>query len=709
MLNRIYYLLKPYLPWSARITMRRWWAARLLRDSADVWPIQESAGRPPAGWPGWPEGKDFAVVLTHDVEGQLGYDRVRALAEVEMELGFRSSFNLVPEGEYKVGEELPRWLADHGFEVGIHDLHHDGHLFSSRQGFRRQAEQINRYLKQWKGVGFRAGFMRHNLEWQHDLEIQYDASTFDTDPFEPQPVGTGTIFPFWVEPPHERGQGASGAGRRPGYIELPYTLPQDSTLFRLLLEPDARIWHRKLDWLVARKGMVLINVHPDYVAFKEPHQPGRTFPIAIYADFLKAIRDRYAGRYWHALPREVAAWAREHKPPAPAAKPKSVAMLSYSFYESDNRVRRYAETLAARGDRVEVFALSRSPQLPKREVLAGVLLHRLQARKRDEKGALSYAIRLLRFLIFSSFVIGWRFLRRRYDLIHVHNVPDFLVFAAWLPKLAGTKIILDIHDIVPEFYRNKFSVAADSIVIRTLLWVERVSAHFANHVIISNHLWHEKFISRSIPAARCSVFINHVDDAHFYPRPRTRTDAHPVIVFPGGLQWHQGLDLAIRAFPKLLEAFPTAQLHIYGDGDQKTALQALTSELKLNDSVLFREPVPFTEVPNILSNADLGIVPKRADSFGDEAYSTKIMEFMSMGVPVVASRTKIDTYYFNDSVVRFFDSGNSDDLARGMIELLSDEGRRAGLREQGLAYSREHSWRKHRTTYLELVDRLVKG
>lgn len=704
MLNRIYYLLKPYLPWSARIAMRRWWAARLLRDCQDVWPIQESTAQKPPGWPGWPEGKDFAVVLTHDVEGQSGYERVRALAEVEMAAGFRSSFNLVPAGEYEVADELRAWLTERGFEVGIHDLHHDGHLFASREAFRRQAGEINEVLKRWKAVGFRAGFMHHNLEWQHDLEVLYDASTFDTDPFEPQPGGAGTIFPFWVEPPTDR---RGGADARPGYVELPYTLPQDSTLFRLLQERDIGLWLRKLDWIAARGGMVLLNVHPDYITYDGAHQSGRTFPVSWYADFLRAIRERYAGRYWHALPRDVATWVRSFKPPAPPMKPKSIAMLSYSFYESDNRVRRYAETLAARGDRVEVFALSRAPELPKTEVLKGVLLHRLQARRRDEKGALTYALRLLKFLAISSVVIGSRFPRRRYDLIHVHNVPDFLVFAAWLPKLFGTKLILDIHDIVPEFFANKFKVSADATIIRALRWVERLSAHFADHVIISNHLWYEKFVTRSIPAARCSVFINHVDDGHFYPRPRTRKDHHPVIVFPGGLQWHQGLDIAIRAFPRLLRSFPEAQLHIYGDGDQKTALQQLTAELNLQGAVLFREPVPFTEVPNILSNADVGIVPKRADSFGDEAYSTKIMEFMSMGVPVVASRTKIDTYYFNDSVVRFFQSGSSDELAAGIEELLSNDARRAQLRETGLQYSREHSWTKHRQEYLALVDRLV--
>ncbi len=171
------------------------------RARCDVWPILPGSELPPEGWPGWPDGKKFAFVLTHDVESQQGLDRVKQLAELEMELGFRSSFNFTPEGPYSVPGELRSWLTDRGFEVGVHDLHHDGHLFSSREGFRRKAERINAYLKEWNAVGFRSGYMLRNLDWIHDLNITYDACTFDTDPFEPQPDGVSTIFPFWVPAP----------------------------------------------------------------------------------------------------------------------------------------------------------------------------------------------------------------------------------------------------------------------------------------------------------------------------------------------------------------------------------------------------------------------------------------------------------------------------------------------------------------------------
>ena len=221
LLNNVYFRLKPLIPRSIRLGVRRWFVLRKRRQVEDVWPIMPGSECAPNGWPGWPDGKKFALVLTHDVESEGGIENCRQLAELEQRLGFRSSFNFVPEGSYEVPAVLRAWLTDRGFEVGVHDLHHDGQLYSSREEFNRKAERINEVLKEWGAVGFRSGYMLRNLEWLKELDIAYDASTFDTDPFEPQPDGVNTIFPFWDQ----------SSGKRKGHVELPYTMVQDSTLF----------------------------------------------------------------------------------------------------------------------------------------------------------------------------------------------------------------------------------------------------------------------------------------------------------------------------------------------------------------------------------------------------------------------------------------------------------------------------------------------
>ncbi|PYJ80580.1 MAG: hypothetical protein DME69_00300 [Verrucomicrobia bacterium] len=307
--NRVYYRLKPFIPRAVRTAFRRRLASRLRGSIADIWPIMPGSEQPPENWPGWPHGKKFAVVLTHDVESAAGVEKCRQLMQLEMTFGFRSSFNFIPEGNYNVPSELREELASHGFEVGIHDLRHDGRLFASRREFSRKAMRINGYLRDWNATGFRSGFMLHKLDWLHELDIQYDTSTFDTDPFEPQPEGRHTIFPFWVPhriTNHESRVTNQSADSRPGYVELPYTLPQDSTLFLLLREQTIDIWLRKLDWIAKHGGMALVNIHPDYLYFNRAVETDEQYPCSRYKAFLEYLHKQYEGAFWNETPREVA-------------------------------------------------------------------------------------------------------------------------------------------------------------------------------------------------------------------------------------------------------------------------------------------------------------------------------------------------------------------------------------------------------------------
>jgi hypothetical protein len=260
-----------------------------------VWPIDREAGKAPAGWPGWPDKKQFALVLTHDVEARDGQEKCYQLMELEEKRGFRSSFNFVP-ADYYVSTEFREHIVGNDFEVGVHGLTHDGSLYKSREIFLSQAIKINEFLKEWGAVGFRSPAMHHNLDWIRDLDIEYDLSTFDTDPFEPQPDGVGTIFPFRVE----------GNGSRKGYIELPYTLVQDFTLFIIMEEKSIDIWKEKLDWIVEQGGMALLNTHPDYMNFSGTGLGPEEYPASYYEELLDYVRTRYEGMYWHALPKEMA-------------------------------------------------------------------------------------------------------------------------------------------------------------------------------------------------------------------------------------------------------------------------------------------------------------------------------------------------------------------------------------------------------------------
>ena len=387
---------------------------------------------------------------------------------------------------------------------------------------------------------------------------------------------------------------------------------------------------------------------------------------------------------------------------------RRICMVTHSFYESDNRIIRYAEALTERGDEVEVIALRRSPELPKREMVNGVLVHRIQDRfGKNEASPWSYLWPLLRFVIVSAKWLLTDGRSRKFDLVHVHNIPDFLIFSAWPAKWHGARLILDIHDIVPEFFASKFGGPPHSLLVRLLRCVEKLSASISDHVILANHLWLERYKARSAAARQCSVFINHVDQQIFHPQAHTTRSGDPLILYPGGLQWHQGLDIAIRAFATLKRKLPDARFHIYGDGSSKRELLALTDELDLNESVKFFDPLSLHAIARVMADADLGVVPKRVGSFGNEAYSTKIMEFMSLGVPVVVSSTRVDRYYFNESIVRFFELGNDEELAQAMYEVLTDSQLREFMVRNAKAYVAHHCWGRHKSRYLRLVDELI--
>ena len=292
----LFYTLKPLIPRALQIGMRRFIVQKRLKSFQHLWPIDPDSAKPPVGWPGWPQGRQFAVVLSHDVDSQKGHDRCRQLAAVEKEFGFRSSFNFVPE-RYQNSVSLREELRKDGFDICIHGLKHDGKLFKSYRIFKERAARINRYMTAWQVDGFTSPSMHHNLNWMHHLNIKYSISTFDTDPFEPQPDGVGTIFPFWV------------INHKPdsGYIELPYTLPQDFTLYILMRERRNDIWKKKLDWIARKGGMVLLNTHPDYMNFNGSPKGPEEYPVHLYKDFLKFLKARYGGLYYNPLPGDLAA------------------------------------------------------------------------------------------------------------------------------------------------------------------------------------------------------------------------------------------------------------------------------------------------------------------------------------------------------------------------------------------------------------------
>jgi peptidoglycan/xylan/chitin deacetylase (PgdA/CDA1 family) len=300
----LYYRLKPLIPRSLQVALRRARARRLLRRHAiegrfPRWPIEpvlveqrdaelherlrDSGGRA-VSLPGdWPAGHRFAYVLTHDVEGSDGLAGIEPLLALEAEHGMVSAWFLVGD-DYPVDPALLDRLRAAGCEVGLHGLHHDGRLFESRDRFERELPSIHRRLREWGAVGFRSPAAHRNADWMPALGCSYDSSFHDTDPFDAQPGGCCSILPYFL------GE----------LVELPITLPHDFTLFELLRAPDITLWREKAGWIADHGGLVNVLVHPDYA-----RTPERLGHYEQLLEFLAALRGG-----WHALPKDVAAWWR---------------------------------------------------------------------------------------------------------------------------------------------------------------------------------------------------------------------------------------------------------------------------------------------------------------------------------------------------------------------------------------------------------------
>jgi glycosyltransferase involved in cell wall biosynthesis len=293
----------------------------------------------------------------------------------------------------------------------------------------------------------------------------------------------------------------------------------------------------------------------------------------------------------------------------------------------------------------------------------------------------------------------------------VHNLPDWLVFVSWLPKLSGARIILDLHDLMPEFYAARFNRSLNSWPVELLRWQEQLSCRFADHVITVTDGWRETLIERGVHASKISVVMNVADDRIFFcsnqikmPNPR---NGKLQLLYHGNITHRYGIDLAILAVGKTLENIPGIHLHLHGWGDARQSLVELTRDLNLEEYVSFSTQNLLTsELPNLIQQADVCLVPYRRDVFTDGILPTKLMEYAALGKTVITARTPTIARYFDETMVQFFEPGNVDDLARCILMMYHNPDLMAALARGIQNFNQSYNWSKIRAEYVALVDRL---
>jgi glycosyltransferase involved in cell wall biosynthesis len=395
------------------------------------------------------------------------------------------------------------------------------------------------------------------------------------------------------------------------------------------------------------------------------------------------------------------------------AHPLRVAMVAYSFYEEDNRIIRYAEALAERGDRVDVYSLARPGQTSER-VLRGVHVHCLQTRQRNERGPLSYLGRMGRFLLASARALRRDHREQPFHVIHVHSVPDFEVFAAWFPKLRGARVILDIHDPVPDLFACKFGLGENSASIRILRFFERRSTHFADHVITVTHYWRDQIVERCrLPKERSSVILNYPDTSLFSADsdPAKRAESHRPfrLIYPGSLNSHCGTAVLLEAMQIARQRVPEIALDIYGSGPDLERLENMTRSLRIDDAVVFHAPVPLHAVPALMREADLGLaLLSGGNRYARQALNVKLFEYLAIGLPAIATRTESTQCYLHDDIVTFSAMDDARDVARCIVKLHESPARRVLQARNGIDFVSTHNWRVQSRDYLRTVDTLAR-
>ncbi len=380
--------------------------------------------------------------------------------------------------------------------------------------------------------------------------------------------------------------------------------------------------------------------------------------------------------------------------------PLRIAMVVYTHYESDPRVRREAEALAKRGDHVEVWCL-KADGAAAEELLEGVHLHRISIPRYRGGKAAAYVQSYGQFLVVAGAKATFAHVREAFDIVHVHTMPDFLVFAAALPKLRGAKVILDMHDLMPDLYALKFGLDKGGVGVKALRAVQSVSASFADAVICVHEPQYNLLLRDGIPAYKLHIVMNAPDPKLFAPRKRDPKIKDEIrVVYHGTILHRYGVDLAVRAFAKAREQEPRLVMSVLGDGDYVQDVKALAAELGLGPDVLrfSNGRLPLPEVAAQIRDAHIGIIANRDDQ-EDSVLPTKLLEYMAIGIPSVAPRTRCIRRYFGDAELELAEVGDVDGLAAGLVRLASDKDRRKAV----IAAARE--W--HATFGYEVQMRLL--
>ena len=388
-----------------------------------------------------------------------------------------------------------------------------------------------------------------------------------------------------------------------------------------------------------------------------------------------------------------------------------ICIIRQGFYPLDTRVRREVHALASSGHEVDVICVRR-PGQRRRERIGRVTVYRLPLPLRRTNGRSRYLLQYAVFGVAAAVLASILHCRRRWQVVQVNSMPDALVFAAVVPRVLGARVLLDLHECMPEFFSVKYAVGPTHPAMRALVAAEQASIRFAHRAITCTEEMRQTFVARGACPEKIKVVLNSSDEAIFDVRrhpPAARRPDRFTLICHGAIERSYGLDTVVRAAALLRGEIRGLRLEIYGEGTYRRALEELTDELGLNGSVSFSDGfVPIEELVAAIANADVGVVAMRRNAFRELTHCNKMFDYIAMRRPAVVSRTRAVESYFADSAFALFESGDERDLAEVIRSLYRHPQLGERLVARAAEVSAPYRWVHQREIYRRIVAELAR-
>jgi len=384
-------------------------------------------------------------------------------------------------------------------------------------------------------------------------------------------------------------------------------------------------------------------------------------------------------------------------------------MIAYSEFSRDARIRREAEALTEIGYNVDFFTLKEKKMI---RIQTNVNLIYLNLEQYRGNSNFKYIFSYLKFFFQSFIKILWLYPKKKYKLIYTHNMPDFLVFLGFIPKLFGCKLVHDIHDLMPDIYRTKFKGGLSIIIYYLLLFQEQISCFLANKVITVHEPLKKILVQEhKIKSEKIQIVRNIADDKLFTPINQYETKTQEFrILHHGTIAERFGLDYIVKEFNRVKHKYPNIKLDIYGkgDGNSEIKLKNLITKLKLNKNITLHGQVPLEDIPKIIASSNLGVISYKPDKSTDMFLPLKLLEYIAMEVPALTIRNTTINYYFKENHFFFYKHGVKNSFSNMIINILENPECLKEVKNKMKKIKTDFNWENEKRSLQKIVTEILK-